>query len=110
MGHFILLYIVEMQKFHLDHCKIKEDFTLNVLLVRISVLCECFICKMLDHITLLRAIKKKKKKKLFSRPTDPASRRASMDKQTIFFSWPNLAQARDLGMQHINDPITFITC
>ena len=37
---------------------------------------------MLDHIALLRAIKKKKN---FSRPTDPASRRASMDKQTIFF-------------------------
>ena len=41
---------------------------------------------MLDHIALLRAIKKKKN---FSRPTDPASRRASMDKQTIFFYWPN---------------------
>ena len=38
MGHFILLYIVETQKFHLEHCKIKADFTLNVLLVRISVL------------------------------------------------------------------------
>ena len=38
MGHFILLYIVETQKFHLEHCKIKADLTLNVLLVRISVL------------------------------------------------------------------------
>ena len=38
MGHFILLYIVETQKFHLEHCKIKADFTLNVLLVHISVL------------------------------------------------------------------------
>ena len=36
MGHFILLYIVETQKFHLEHCKIKADFTLNVLLVHIS--------------------------------------------------------------------------
>ena len=91
MGHFILLYTVETQKFHLEHCKIKADFTLNVLLVRISVLCECFMCKMLDHIALLRAIKKNQtnKKKTFSRPTDPAPRRASMDKQTIFFSWPN---------------------
>ena len=61
MGHFILLYFVETQKFHLEHCKIKANFTLNVLLVRISVLWECFICKMLDHIALLRAIKKKKK-------------------------------------------------
>ena len=75
MGHFRLLYIVETQKFHLEHCKIKADFTLNVLLVRISVLWECFICKMLDHIALLRAIKKKKKekkKKPFpDRPTVP---------------------------------------
>ena len=38
MGHFILLYIVETQKFHLEHCKITADFTVNVLLVRISVL------------------------------------------------------------------------
>ena len=38
MGHFILLYIVETQVFHLERCKIKADFTLNVLLVRISVL------------------------------------------------------------------------
>ena len=43
------------------------------------------VSKMLDHIALLRAIKKEKKKKNFSRPTDPASRRASMDRQTIFF-------------------------
>ena len=43
--------------------------------------------KMLDHIALLRAIKKKKK---LSRPTDPASRRTSMDKQTIFFYWPDV--------------------
>ena len=35
---FILLYTVETQKFYLEHCKIKADFTLNVLLVRISVL------------------------------------------------------------------------
>ena len=63
MRHFILLYIVETQKFLLEHCKIKADFTLNVLLVRISVLWESFICKMLDHIALLRAIRKKKKKK-----------------------------------------------
>ena len=33
-----MLYIVETQKFHLEHCKIKADFTLNVLLVHISVL------------------------------------------------------------------------
>ena len=38
MGHFILLYIVETQKFYLEHCRIKADFTLNVLLVHISVL------------------------------------------------------------------------
>ena len=49
---------------------VSKDFTLNVLLVRISVLWECFIFKMLDHIALLRAIKKKKKT-LPDRPTDP---------------------------------------
>ena len=49
------------------------------------------MCKMLDHIALLRAIKKKKN---FSRPTDPALRRASMDKQTIFFYWPNDAPVK----------------
>ena len=70
MGHFIMLYIVETQKFHLERCKIKADFTLNVVLVHISVLWECFICKMLDHIALLRAIKKKKKKKKNLFPTD----------------------------------------
>ena len=44
MGHFILLYIVETQKFHLEHCKIKTDFTLNVLLVHISKCCESVSC------------------------------------------------------------------
>ena len=56
MGHFILLYIAETQKFYLEHCKIEADFTLNVLFVHISVPWECFMCKMLDHIALLRAI------------------------------------------------------
>ena len=83
MGHFILLYIVETQKFHLEHCKIKADFTLNVLLVRISVLWECFICKMLDHIALLRAIKKKKN---FSRPTDrPCLKKGIYGQANYFF-------------------------
>ena len=42
----------------------------------------------------------KKKKKTFSRPTDPASRRASMDKQTIFFYWPKSQHiTRDLNGQ-----------
>ena len=93
MGHFILVYIVETQKFHLEHCKIKADFTLNVLLVHISVLWECFMCKMLDHIALLRAINKKKrkrkeKKNLF--PTDrPYHEKGIYGQANYFFSWPN---------------------
>ena len=61
------------------------------------------MCKMLDHIALLRAIKKKKKKN-FSRPTDPVSRRASMDKQTIFFiGLSNLHAIICMILQDVND-------
>ena len=60
--------LLKHKKVSLGTLQIKADFALNVLLVHISVLWECFMCKMLDHIALLRAIKKKKKKNLF--PTD----------------------------------------
>ena len=56
--------------------------------------CWCiFLCKMLDHITLLRTIKKKKKKKkkkTFSyRPTLPQEGHLWTSK-LYFFSWPYL--------------------